>query len=155
MKKNNLIFFLLFFIATDYCCAQQPVPYARIEQMHARKWNYLIEQAKLLQKEGDLIQPFFIEYEKAIWSLHEQKRTFFNTVKLDDANVDINYSKLNDQYIDFVLKESTLLKNYHSQLKKNLKPQTLYNYYQAESEFKKHLLHSMRGEKRQNINPPK
>lgn len=155
MKPIKLISFLFFFIATSYCLAQEPMPYSKIEQMHARKWKYLVEQSKLLQKEGDLIQTFFLEYEKAVWSLHEQKNHFFSDVKQDDINSKINYAQLNDQYVEIELKEAKLIKTYHSQLKKNLNPQTLFNYYQAEREYKKHLLHGMRGDKRQIVCPQK
>lgn len=154
MKKFKNLFFLIFILSINYSWAEDHIPYAKIEQMHARKWRYLIEQAKLQQKEGDLIQAFFNEYEKGIWGLHEQKGSFFNNIKQAN-NTEINYSQLNDQYIEIELKEAKLLKTYHSQLKKNLKPETLFNYYQAEREFKKQLLHAMRGDKRPNACPQK
>ncbi len=154
MKTIKTLFILLFFLSINNVWAVEHIPYAKIEQMHARKWRYLIEQSKLQQKEGDLIQAFFNEYEKAIWELHEQKGSFFSNIKQTNTT-EINYSQLNDQYIEIQLKEAKLLKTYHSQLKKNLKPETLFNYYQAEREFKKQLLHGMRGDRRPNNCPQK
>ena len=70
--KFTLIGILLVLSATGF--AQDKERNARIEEMHARKWQSLISHAQLTPKEIDAVKPVFMEYEQTVWKLHQDNR---------------------------------------------------------------------------------
>ena len=141
--KHNLCI-VLFFMST-IINAQETTNSPKVEEMHTRKWNFLVEQAQLTQNELDAVQTIFMEYEKSVWSLHQQNREFFKKSIKELRNDKPNYTEMNDRYVEFEVKQSQLFKNYHMQLRKVLQPETLFKYYKAEREFKRKLLKDMQG----------
>jgi len=43
-----------------------------VDELHNRKWEFIVEKAKLSSQEAARVKPFFLEYEKAVWSLMER-----------------------------------------------------------------------------------
>lgn len=111
-----------------------------IDQMHLRKWNILASQAQLSSKEIELVQPVFMEYENAVWTLHQKNREFFKSAFQNKSKGKPNFAELNDRYADFDFQDAQLFRNYHYKLRKLLPPETLFRYYLAEKEFKRKLL---------------
>ncbi len=143
--KNNLcVVFIFFYVIIN---AQETTNIPRVEEMHIRKLNFLVEQAQLTQSEIVLVRPIFMVYEKSIWSQHQQNREFFKMEKKSLKSGKPNFAELNDRYVEFELKQAQLFKNYHLQLRKVLQPITLFKYYKAEREFKSKLLQDMKGHK--------
>jgi len=141
MMKFTLIGILLVLSATGF--AQDKDRNARIEEMHARKWQSLITQAQLTPKEIDAVKPVFMEYEQTVWKLHQDNRGFFKSAMKNASKVKPNFADLNDRYVDFEFKQAQMFKNYHMQLRKILQPETLFKYYKAEREFKRKLLQDL------------
>ena len=141
MMKFTLIGILLVLSATGF--AQDKDRNARIEEMHARKWQSLITQAQLTPKEIDAVKPVFMEYEQTVWKLHQDNRGFFKSAMKNAGKVKPNFADLNDRYVDFEFKQAQMFKNYHMQLRKILQPETLFKYYKAEREFKRKLLQDL------------
>ena len=141
--RNKIILMLLFI--GSYAMTQEFKGRPKVEEMQQLKWKMIVEEAKLTPKEIESVQPVFTDYEKSFWSIHQQKRCFFKNEQKNDGNDKINYSQVNEQYVELELKEAELFKKYHAQLKKILSPQSLYLYYKAEREFKRKLLEDMRG----------
>jgi len=139
--KFTLIGILLVLSATGF--AQDKDRNARIEEMHARKWQSLITQAQLTPKEIDAVKPVFMEYEQTVWKLHQDNRGFFKSAMKNASKVKPNFADLNDRYVDFEFKQAQMFKNYHMQLRKILQPETLFKYYKAEREFKRKLLQDL------------
>ena len=139
--KFTLIGILLVLSATGF--AQDKDRNARIEEMHARKWQSLITQAQLSPKEIDAVKPVFMEYEQTVWKLHQDNRGFFKSAMKNASKVKPNFADLNDRYVDFEFKQAQMFKNYHMQLRKILQPETLFKYYKAEREFKRKLLQDL------------
>ena len=54
-----------------------------------------------------------------------------------------DYAELNDKAVNSEISQAQLLRAYHMKLRKLLKPETLYYYYQAERKFKRKLLQNM------------
>ena len=142
---NTMIAILL--LVSSYTVAQELKPRHSVEEIQQMKWKMIVEATKMSAKDIELIQPFFLEHEKSMWNLHQQKRMFFKTEQQKDGEDKVNYAQLNDQYVEFEVKEAELVKKYHSQLKKLLSPQSLYVYYKAQREFKRKLLDDMRGKR--------
>ena len=142
---NTMIAILL--LVSSYTVAQELKPRHSVEEIQQMKWKMIVEATKMSAKDIELIQPFFLEHEKSMWNLHQQKRMFFKTEQQKDGEDKVNYAQLNDQYVEFEVKEAELVKKYHSQIKKLLSPQSLYVYYKAEREFKRKLLDDMRAKR--------
>lgn len=123
--------------------AQENRPFPKVEEMHNRKWQFLVEKAQLSQKDADAVQPIFMEYEKALWSFHAKNGNFFKSLrgKLNDPT--INFADINDRYAEIEVTRAQMFKNYHLKLRKVLAPETLFKYYKAEREFKRDLLQNL------------
>ncbi|MEI8085643.1 MAG: hypothetical protein WCG93_05430 [Paludibacter sp.] len=143
MKTIKNILIILLVATSTIINAQEISTSPKVNEMHAQKWKYMVEQAKLTQKEVDAVLPVFMEYEKSVWNLHDTKRDFFKTVQQMEKNSKPNYSQLNDQYFELEINQAQLFKNYHLKLRKLLSPETLFNYYKAERAFKRKLLQDM------------
>jgi hypothetical protein len=143
MKTIRNTFLLLLFFTTSIIEAQEVRVAPKVNEMHAQKWQYIVENAQLTQTEIDAVQPIFIEYEKSVWSQHDKKRDFFKSVQQLEKKSTPNYSQLNDQYLELEIKQAQLFKTYHLKLRKLLSPETLFNYYKAERAFKRKLLNEM------------
>ena len=139
--KNNLIIILV--VTSSIVNAQEIGSSPKVNEMHAQKWKYMVEQAQLSQKEVEVVMPVFMEYEKSVWNQHDKKRNFFKTVEQLEKNSKPNYSQLNDQFMDLEINQAQLFKSYHLKLRKLLSPETLFNYYKAERAFKRKLLKEM------------
>lgn len=141
MKNGKLVaFFAMLLITCGSLVAQPKLRDARVDQMHERKWQYLVEQAELSPSEVEMVKPVFLEYENALWKQHEKNRAFFHSVMDAGRDAKPNYAELNDQYAEIEYVQGVLFRNYHSKLKKLLKPETLFRYYKAERDFKRKLL---------------
>jgi len=137
----------LLFLSAFICLilsAQENKPFPKVEEMHNRKWQFIIERAKLTQAEADATLPVFMEYEKALWSFHGKNAEVFRSIKdkLKDSN--FNYSDINDRYVEMGMIQAQMFKNYHLKLRKILTPETLFRYYKAEREFKRELLQDLK-----------
>lgn len=144
MKKMKYkLLFLMVFI-NSLLIAQDNRSFPKVEEMHNRKWQFLIEKAELSPKEIETVHPIFMEYEKTVWNFHTKNRDFFKSLRDIKDNQAINYSEINDRYADVELTEAQLFKSYHLKLRKVLPPETLFKYYRAEREFKRNLIHDLR-----------
>lgn len=140
MKMMKYSLFGLLLTLSGLLYANDDAGFPKIDDMHLHKWQTLVSEAQLTPKEVEVTQPVFMEYEKAVWDLHQQRREFFKSAFKDAKKVKPNYAELNDRYVDFEFKEAQLFKNYHLKLRKLLQPETLFRYYRAEREFKRKLL---------------
>ncbi len=133
----------LLFIFTFICLivnAQERPPFPKVEEMHNRKWQFIVEKTKLTQVESDATLPVFMEFEKAVWAFHAKNGEFFHFTKDKMKDPNVNYSDINDRYVEMGMTQAQMFKNYHLKLRKILPAETLFRYYKAEREFKRELL---------------
>jgi len=145
MKTIRFILFSVFVLMGQLLQAEDNDKFPKIEDMHNQKWQFLVTKAQLSPDDVAKVQPVFMNYEKSVWNLHQQNHEFFKSAMKDAKKVKPNYAELNDRYVDFEFKEAQMFKNYHMQLRKLLAPETLFNYYRAEREFKRKLLQDFQG----------
>ena len=143
MKTIKGILWGLLITISTLINAQEPGAIPKVEEMHARKWQFMVEQSKLTPTEADAVQPIFMEYEKAVWDQHKKDRDFFRSVKKMNGNLKPPYNEMNDRYAEMDLIQGQLFKTYHLKLKKILQPEVLFRYYHAERDFKRKLLQDM------------
>lgn len=146
--RLNLIFLLL--SGSLVLFSQENKTFPKVEEMHAKKWQYILDNAQLSQKESDATYPVFMEYEKAIWTFHAKNLEFFKSIKKKQSEVNLNYSEINDRYAEIEMNQAQLFKNYHLKLKRILAPECLFRYYKAEREFKRTLLQNLQNKPRRN-----
>lgn len=116
---------------------------------HENKWNFMMGEVSLSPAEIDAVKPIFLEYEKKNWELYKQIPQVFRQSRNRNLT-EKEYRELNDKMINNEIKRSQHLREYHLKLRKLLKPQTLFKYYQAEKNFERQLLS---GRPQRHINP--
>ena len=146
---KNLKYKLLFLIAllSSVVFAQENQPFPKVEEMHNRKWQFLVEKAQLSPKDVEVVQPIFMEYEKALWNFHAKNGDFFKSLRNKKNDPTLNYSDINDRYVEMEVTQVQMFKSYHLKLKKILTPETLFKYYKADREFKRTLLQKLQERK--------
>ncbi len=140
LKKSIL---LMLIALSAMASAQENWNNAKVEEMHEHKWKFIVEQANLSPSEVLLVKPIFLQYEKTIWSQHLRNREFFHSVMKLDKNNKPNYAEINDRYAEIEYIQGLNFRNYHLKLRKLLTPETLFNYYKAERDFKRKLLQNL------------
>ena len=147
MKLMKYAFIGLLMILSNSLKAQDNNRFARIEEMHERKWQNLITQAQLSPNEIEMVKPVFLQYGQTIWKMHQENRDAFRAALKNAKNVKPNYADLNERYVNYQFKEAQLFKNYHIRLRKLLQPETLFKYYKAERDYKRVLLREFQDHK--------
>jgi len=147
MKRMKYTFLGLLMILSSSLLAQDNNRFARIEEMHERKWQNLITQAQLSPNEIEMVKPVFLQYEQTIWKMHQENRDAFRAALKNAKNVKPNYADLNERYVNYQFKEAQLFKNYHIKLRKLLQPETLFKFYKAERDYKRILLREFQDHK--------
>jgi len=144
MKTNKYILIAVLILTCNIGFSQEADrKKPNVEEMHLRKFQFIVEKAQLTQNEIITVKPIFMEYENIIWKQHKQNYEIFKNKKKNQIENNINYEELNDNYVDFEVKQAQLFKNYHLKLRKVLQPETLFKYYKSEREFKRNLLQGM------------
>ena len=147
MKKNNFIVLGILLLISNIGLAQEFEKRPKVDEMHIQKFQFLVEQAQLTPDEATLVNPIFMDYEKVMWTQHKQNFELFKSLRDHEADVKPNFAEMNDNYVEFEIKQAQLFKNYHLRLRKILKPETLFHYYKAERDFKRRLLKGMQDHK--------
>ena len=129
--------------------AQDFKNHPNVADIHARKWEYMAEQAKLTPQQADKIEPVFMEYEKALWKLSEQMRDAFKKFRDEKRSKNKpDYEELNKRFIALDIEKEKMQKNYYLKLKKSLNDETIFNYFGAERSFRKELIKDWPGNRR-------
>ena len=116
MRKYLIVALLILNLGLQ---AQDFKNHPNVADIHARKWEYMAEQAKLTPQQADKIVPVFMEYEKALWKLSEQMRDAFKKFRDEKrSNNKPDYEGLNKRFIGLDIEKAQLQKNYYLKLKK-------------------------------------
>ncbi len=112
-----------------------------VDELHNRKWEFIVEKAKLSSQEAARVKPFFLEYEKAVWSLMERNKDFFRDFYRNKENrSEAQYAEMNERLINAEIQKTHLLKSYYVKLKKQLSSESIFKYFNAERSFRKELI---------------
>jgi len=112
-----------------------------VDELHNRKWEFIVEKAKLSSQEAARVKPFFLEYEKAVWSLMERNKEFFRDFYRNKENrSEAQYAEMNERLINAEIQKTHLLKSYYVKLKKQLSSESIFKYFNAERSFRKELI---------------
>lgn len=123
----------------------------QVEEMHNRKWEFLVEKTKFNDQQAEKIKPVFLEYEASVWKLLESQRDNYHKFRNSTISKSVtDYEKLNDQYVLVEVQKARLLENYYFNLKKQLPPEIIFKYFNAERSFRKELIKNWEGKRNMN-----
>lgn len=146
MRKYLIVAFLILNMGIQ---AQDFRNHPNVADIHARKWEYIVERAKLTPQQAEKIEPVFMEYEEALWKSSEQMRDAFKKFRDEKRSKNKpDYEELNKRFIALDIEKAQLQKNYYLKLKKSLNDETIYNYFGAERSFRKELIKDWPGNRR-------
>jgi hypothetical protein len=119
--------------------AQRPDVNQQIEDLHARKVEFIKRSVRMTSDEEKAFLPVFNEYEQKKWGI-SQKKDALRSSKKDDST---DFERINDMLINSELNRAKLAKLYHERFKKILPPEKLFKYYVAERRFKEMMINEM------------
>lgn len=144
MKAKNTIVILLMFTSVLVFGQQESKP--DIEELHNRKWAYLVERVQLTPTEVARVKPLFLEYEKSVWKIIEESKPIYRSFHDKKNNrTESDYAQINERFINSEMHKSQLLKAYYSKLKKLLSSETIFKYFNAERSYRKDLIENWQG----------
>ena len=133
MKKIIFISMLI------VCFASQAQDKPKVDEMHLKKWEFLVRRCQLTPAEIDSVKPIFMKYENSLWQLMENNKDVFNKKPKDNMSEE-EYAKLNDKMMDWETKKAQLYRNYYKKLKVQLSAKTIFKYFDAERAFRQELI---------------
>lgn len=113
----------------------------RKEKLKSMKIAFITEKLDLSADEAQKFWPTYNEYDKAREELMKNRKALMKSYK-DETTVlsDKDAELLADNFVKFELNEAKLMEEYHIKFKKVLSAQKLIKLYQADRQFKNHLL---------------
>ena len=113
----------------------------RKEKLKAMKVAFITEKLDLSSDEAQKFWPVYNEYDKAREELMKDRKSLMKSCKDESAVLsDKEAEELADNFIKHEMDEAKLMQDYHAKFKKVLSPKKLIKLYQAERQFKNHLL---------------
>jgi len=132
---------VLFMLSISGLLIAQESEQLKIEELHNRKWEFIVQKSQLTTKEAARVKPLFWEYENAVWKTMEENREFFRGFYRNKQNrSEAQYLEMNERYINAEIQKSHLLKIYYAKLKKQLSSESVFKYFSAERSFRKELM---------------
>ncbi|MDO9154120.1 MAG: hypothetical protein Q7U47_10535 [Paludibacter sp.] len=146
MKKNILLSLLFVAMVLQ---AQEQNDRPGINEMHTRKWEFIVEKANLTAQDAEKVQPIFTQYEKEVWKLMEKNRAFFMGKKNFADNKKPNFEEMNNRFINTEIEKAQLLKTYYQKLRKVVSDETIFKIGEADRSFRKELIRNWQGNRKQ------
>ena len=146
---KNIFITIYPIVATFYLTnAQGPHHHGNYEQLKAQKVAFITERLDLTPNEAQLFWPLYNELEKKIDALKDDRRSLkqvcgkeLESSTMSDKEIEV----IADNFVKGQLQEAKLLEEYHLKFKKILPPRKILLLYHTENEFKRHLLHQIKG----------
>jgi hypothetical protein len=137
MKRTLLAIVVILMVGAVF--AQHPDFNQQIEELHAKKTEFIKRSVRMTSEEEKAFLPIFNEYEQKKWGI-SQKKDAWRSAKKDDAT---DFARINDLLINSELTRAKLAKIYHEKFKRILPPEKLFKYYVAERQFKEKMINEM------------
>jgi Spy/CpxP family protein refolding chaperone len=114
-----------------------------LNQIRQKKVAFIQQRLNLTPEQAKQFWPVYYEYEQKRWDLMKASRENFRRNKGENGKT-ANYEQMTDNMINFDLMRAQLAKNYYELFKRILPPQTLFQYYVADKDFKEWLLQDIK-----------
>lgn len=154
MKTKFFILLTFAFFALNGISQEHPK--ITLDDILAKKWEFIMEKTRLNQTDVNKVQPLFVEYESEVWKLFEKNKEIFRGFKNIKQGESINYESINDAIVNFEIEKAQLQKRYYLKLKKSVSPLTINKLLNAERIFRKDMIqkfpfHSPNNQERQRL----
>ena len=115
-------------------------------QVEAEKIAFFTSYLELTTSEAREFWPVYNEFQDQRTQLLEERQTLSRTFTMNRANLaEKEAENISDKYITLHIREIRLTEEFHKKFKTVLPPHKVMLYYQAENEFRMHLLRRIRG----------
>ncbi len=116
------------------------------EKIKAEKVAYITEKVDLTVKEAQVFWPLYNEFNDKISELFQEERQLYRTTKKNHEALSDEELTINVDRMVAINKEKAILEaEYHKKYKEVLPIKKVSLLYQADKEFRKHLLHKYKG----------
>lgn len=160
MLPNRLLTLLLILFSFSLV-AQPPGPpphkpptKQQREQMETMKIGFITKKLELTSTEAQQFWPIYNEYQKKL----EQARKFWRQMETEQIDIDqtddAQLKELMDKRLSSREQEVKIEKEYYAKFQEVLTTKKLAKLYKAEVDFKRELLHQLRGRPRGQKGPP-
>lgn len=120
-----------------------------IEDLHNKKWNYIVEKANFTQQEAAAVKPLFMDFEQSLWKTAEANKDFIKDFfKNKDSRTEADYEMMNTKMLNAEIQRVHMMKSYYTKLKKVLSAEKIFRYFDAERRFKRELMDSWPGKRK-------
>ncbi len=154
MKKTILLTVIIIFLfAIQQIKAQDESRSDRWEKFRAEKVSFLTEKLELSPTEAQKFWPVYNELEKMRWESQKMRREL--ETKVHDAQASLSKKdaiQLTRDFTGSMEKEGALLVKYNEEFLKILPPEKVLKLYQAENEFRMHMIKKFRDREPQREN---
>ncbi len=144
MKKLILLFVFFSFVAASVN-AQEESREERREKYRAEKIAFITGKLELTPSEAQKFWPVYNEMENKKWEIQKNRRELETKVRDTDKTLsDKEVIKLTRDFASNLQKESDLYAKYNEEFLKVLPPQKVLKLYNAEGEFRMHMIKKYR-----------
>jgi hypothetical protein len=149
MNKMNILLVMVFIFGQVFLFsgnAQEEE--SRLERLKSQKVAFLTDRIGLSTEDAQKFWPVYNEMSEKMDKLWEERKE--NIKKLyhpDQSLSEAEKEAAVDEYINYSLKKANLEMKYHEEFKKILTIDQVIKLYGAEHEFKKKMLHMIKGRK--------
>jgi len=144
MKRIWMFIFVLTIISVT-AIAQRPEDSGMLKRLKVEKITFLAVQLQLTPEEAQKFWPVYNEFERKRFKLEFNRREIERQVNGDlDSITDATLIKLGDDFILSHEQETQLIKDYHTKFLQVLPIRKVVQLYQAERQFRSHMLREFR-----------
>jgi len=149
MNKKNIILVMVFTISqVFFFSGNAQEEESRLERLKSQKVAFLTERIGLSTEDAQNFWPVYNEMAEKMDKLwKEKKENIKRLYHSDEPLSEAEKEAAIDQHISYELKKANLEKEYHEKFKKILTIDQVIKLYGAEHEFKKKMLHLIKGGK--------
>ncbi len=141
--KNLLLITAILSFSIQILSAQ---PHQRRAQIKKMKLEYIKEKLQLTDEEEQKFISVYTEFENKQEAIHDKKREIMWNFKRNNLNLsEDELIKLSDDFVAQDVALAKLREEYHKKFKAVLPPVKVILLYRSEHEFKRDLIHKMRG----------
>ena len=124
----------------------------RLEKFKSRKIAFITEQLKLTPKEAEVFWPVYNEFDDKRQQINlERIKLAKHYNNISGTISEKEASEMADKYVDLQKQEALLTEEYNKKFKTVLPASKVLKFYQAEVQFKRELLKSLRSNSGNNI----
>jgi hypothetical protein len=147
--KNTILILIILTLFSYQSFSQGGRHHQNRELIKQKKYEFVKNKLQLTEKEKKEFMPLYKSFDNEREKIHDERRAAMKNFKENHLNMsDEDLIKLIDTFADLEIRSAQLGKTYSDKFKKVLPPMKIILLFQAENDFKRHLLrgaHDRRG----------